>query len=280
MPILCQPHLMRGQKQENQEKQNTLVYKMERFYLFGSRVATHVGFWLLYYLAFGFIWASNGNYWASYYLEFVLLPARMLAAYVTLYVIIPHFLQPKKLWGLLGTYTLLITGCALIQRAITYFFYEGIAVPGNEFWGMSGLLRNVILINSTVLFLSALKITQLWWQEGSRIKHLEGLLSNSLTTNDIIEIKSDKRIHRIAADDLLYVEGLGNYVIFRTKKRKLISYTSLKQTLKKLPPQFQRIHKSYVINTHNVSSYDQENVEIGEKLLPVGRAYKQELIIN
>lgn len=271
---------MRGQKQENQEKQNTLVYKMERFYLFGSRVATHVGFWLLYYLAFGFIWASNGNYWASYYLEFVLLPARMLAAYVTLYVIIPHFLQPKKLWGLLGTYTLLITGCALIQRAITYFFYEGIAVPGNEFWGMSGLLRNVILINSTVLFLSALKITQLWWQEGSRIKHLEGLLSNSLTTNDIIEIKSDKRIHRIAADDLLYVEGLGNYVIFRTKKRKLISYTSLKQTLKKLPPQFQRIHKSYVINTHNVSSYDQENVEIGEKLLPVGRAYKQELIIN
>ena len=253
---------------------------MELFYLFGSRVATHVGFWLIYYLAFGFIWANDGNYWESYYLEFVLLPVRMLAAYVTLYVSIPHFLQPKMLGKMLGSYMVLIVGCALLQRMFSYFFYEGVAVPRGDFLAMHGLLRIVILINSTVLFLSALKITQLWWQEGDRTKKLEGLLRESSVIPEIIEIKSNKRIHRIAADDLLFIEGLGNYVIFQTKDQKLISYTSIKQVMKKLPQQFQRIHKSYVINTHKVGSYDQESVEIEGKLLPVGRAYKQELTIN
>ncbi|MGI9544453.1 MAG: LytR/AlgR family response regulator transcription factor [Cyclobacteriaceae bacterium] len=253
---------------------------MKRFYLVGSRVATHVGFWLAYYLAFGFIWANDGNYWASYYLEFVLLPVRMLAAYVTLYVLIPRFLQPKMLGKLVGSFALLILGCAMLQRTITYFFYEGVAMPSGDFWEISGILRNIILINSTVLFLSALKITQLWWQEGSRVKQLEGLLTDSSAIPNVIKIKSDKRIHRVSTDDLLYIEGLGNYVVLQTKDRKLISYMSLKQALDKLPPQFQRIHKSYVINTQKVSSYDQENVEIGQKLLPVGRAYKQELIIS
>jgi len=84
-------------------------------------------------------------------------------------------------------------------------------------------------------------------------------------------------MHRVPEDALLYVEGLGNYVIFHTSDKQYISYTSLKQALDILPGHFQRIHKSYVINSQKVSSYDQENVEINGKLLPVGRAFKADL---
>jgi hypothetical protein len=251
---------------------------MHSFYLFGSRVATHVLFWLIYYLAFGYIWANHGNYRDSYFLEFVLLPVRMLAVYLTIYWLIPNWLKPDSLLKLSFYYLLLILGCAVLQRGFTFFFYEGMTMSGGNLLSLSGVFRNIILINSTVLFVSSLKIIQLWWQEKSKVNKLEHLLGASANPSEFIEIKSEKRMHRIHRDQLLYVEGLGNYVIFHTADKHHISYTSLKDTLDKLPDYFKRIHKSYVVNTHKVNSYDQENVDINGKLLPVGKSFREQLI--
>jgi len=244
-----------------------------------SRPVIHVGFWLIYYLTFGFIWANQGNYWQSYYLEFILLPTRMLAVYCTLYVLIPRFLKPRKLTSLVLAYVLLIGLSALLLQGFTHYFYEGNLNLTAEFWSLSGLLRNVILINSTVIFVSALKITQLWWQEGDSNRRLTELIA-SLGHDQVIEIKADKRIHRINVQDILFVEGLGNYVVYHTHSRKLISYTSLKQALDQLPTQFTRIHKSYLVNRDKINSYDQDSVEVNGTELPLGRSYKASLSMN
>ena len=244
-----------------------------------SRPIVHIGFWLLYFLSFGFIWGRNGEYWQSYYLEFILLPVRMLAVYTTLYVLIPRFLKPRKLWSLVGAYLMLIAISALLQRVFTYYFYEGNADMSYAFWDLGGILRNVILINSTVVFVAALKITQLWWQEGESNRRLTELVQ-SLGQPQTVEIKADKRIHRINVQDILYVEGLGNYVVYYTQSQKLISYTSLKQALEQLPSQFVRIHKSYLINSQKINSYDQESVEIGGREIPMGRSYRGSLSLG
>lgn len=244
-----------------------------------SRPILHIGFWLIYFLSFGFIWGSAGQYWQSYYLEFILLPVRMLAVYCTLYVLIPRFLKPRKLWSLLGAYLFLIAISAVLQRVFTFYFYEGNADMSYAFWDLGGLLRNVILINSTVIFVAALKITQLWWQEGESNQRLTALVQ-SLGQPQTIEIKADKRMHRISVHDILYVEGLGNYVVYHTLNQKLISYTSLKQALEQLPSQFARIHKSYLINKDKISSYDQETVEIAGREIPMGRSYKTSLSLK
>jgi len=252
---------------------------MEHFYLFRSRILTHILFWVVYYISFSFIWANEGNYYASFYLEFVLLPTRILAVYFTIYILLPKYLLKEKYWQFGVYYLSLLLVCGLLQRTFIHFFYEPWFMSDpNPLFDLNSVFRAMILINSTVLFVSAFKIIQLWQFERSKNLTLEAASSSADKMDEPVEIRSDKRTYRVAGNDILFIEGLGNYVIYHTLDKQLISYTSLNQVLRELPPSFIRIHKSYVINKNHVKSYDSENVEIKEKFLPVGRAYKTDFI--
>lgn len=236
-------------------------------YLFNSRILTHVTFWVCYYLLFGFIWARDGNYQAAYFLEFVLLPIRIGVAYVALYVLLPRLLLKKKFVQFIIYFGLALIIGAVLQRLFIYFFLER-----NETFNLSAifafrdLLRAIILINSTALFLLALKVLFLYLEEKDKAK-----------PKVEVEIKSDRRFYKIGVEDILFVEGLGNYVTYHLgNEKKIISYTSLKQVEQELPENFVRIHKSYLINTERMISYNNETVEMRPDFyLPIGNAYKQ-----
>ena len=253
------------------------ILGMKSFYLFNSRILTHVSFWVVYYISFSLIWAKPEGYFESFYLEFILLPVRMLAVYTTIYVLIPRYLRIEKylnfILSLFGT--LILAG--LLQRVFIFFFYEALLEQEvTRFFDLGQLVRAMILINSTVLFVSTVKILQLWQLERNKnlqlIQELEG-------REEIVKIKSDKRVFRVKPNDIMFIEGLGNYVVYHTLDQKLISYISLKDALDRLPPYFLRIHKSYVINKQRVQSYDPESVEINQKMIPVGKSFKGELTI-
>ena len=92
------------------------------FYLFGSRIATHSIFWVVYYLLFGLIWVGEEGYLASFYLEFVLLPIRILAVYITLYYLLPQFLLKRRYRDFFLGYgiTLLLGACC---KGYSYTFF-------------------------------------------------------------------------------------------------------------------------------------------------------------
>ncbi|WP_020527721.1 LytR/AlgR family response regulator transcription factor [Flexithrix dorotheae] len=244
---------------------------MKSYYLFGSRILTHVLFWVSYFLLFGFIWANENNYFQSYFLEFILLPIRIGAVYITIYVLLPKNLLPKKYISFGWQYLLLLLISGVLQRVFIYFFYETILqLPHSPLFDLNGILRAIILVNSTVIFVGAAKILELFHQERE-------LNQNLKKPDQIIDIKADKRIFRISTDEIQYLEGLGNYVTYQlTGDQKLIAYTSLKEALKNLPAHFLRIHKSYIINKNHIRSYNNENVEIAGKLLPIGKAVQIE----
>lgn len=236
------------------------------YYLFGSRILTHVLFWLGYFISFGLIWSQHGDYYSSFYLEFMLLPVRISAVYLTIYVLLPRTLLQEKFLRFAGQYALLMLVCGILQRVISYFFYEG-----NTGWTTAELLRvwpimrAMILINTTVLFVSAFKIFTLYLTERKK--------NQVLATDPVIEIKADKRIFRLSPSQILFMEGLGNYITYHTTdQQKLIRYASLKQALSELPPHFVRIHRSYIVNKQHVRSYNAEDVEIGEHFLPIGKS--------
>ncbi|MDN5205532.1 LytTR family DNA-binding domain-containing protein [Fulvivirgaceae bacterium BMA10] len=106
------------------------------------------------------------------------------------------------------------------------------------------------------------------------IRKYENMLSERQTSSGFLEVKSDKRVHKISLKDLYYIESLGNYVIFHLSNKQLISYVSLNQLTQSLPSYFLRIHRSYIINKQYIISYNQENIEIKNKYLPIGRSYK------
>ena len=235
-----------------------------KYYIFNSKILTHVLFWLGYFLLFGFIWAQDGNYLDAYALEFVLLPARIMAVYVMIYLLIPRYLENERYLKFGISYVQLLLVSGMIQTIITYF-YQGMSESSLT---LSALTRNIVLINSTVVVIGSFKIFKLWQQQQATNK------AQSRETSPIIEMKADKRTYRLRTSDILYLESLGNYVTYHLKDRRLISYTSLNECASRLPENFMRIHKSYIVNRENITSYNSEDIEVGEKRLPIGRAFR------
>lgn len=247
----------------------------EKHYIFGSRILTHILFWLGYYLLFGFIWADNGDYRTSYFLEFILLPVRMMAVYVTLYILVPRFLQKGKNLHFIAYYLVILAVSGILLRILTYLFYEWAVVDNSiplisfHYW-----MRAVILVNSTVLFVVAIKIVLMWQKDLRLLAYLQKRKEEQ-GDSPTIEIRSDSRNYKVPVNDILYIEGLGNYVRVHLKDQKIISYQSLKDMTGRLPAHFIRIHKSFIINKNKISSYNAEDVDINGNVIPIGRSYKE-----
>jgi hypothetical protein len=238
-----------------------------QYYFYGNRLLTHILFWVGYYLFFSLLWAKEGNYYASFGLEFILMPVRILASYTVLYYLIPKYLERQKEQQFLFYYFVLIIAAGLLQRIFSHFFYDLLfnSHP-KSLWDLGQALRSIVLINTTVLLLTAMKIFQMWKRERSK---------NEATTKEVapLIIRSEKRNHLILPQDIYYIEGLGNYITYYlANDKRLISYNSLKKVEGSLPNNFKRIHKSFIINKNHVDSYSTENVEIRGRILPLGKS--------
>ena len=76
-------------------------------------------------------------------------------------------------------------------------------------------------------------------------------------------------------EDILYIEGLRNYVQFVCKEEKVISLQNMKALEEELPAkQFIRIHKSYIINLDQIQQVEGNAVNIQGKILPIGQSYR------
>lgn len=243
-----------------------------KYYLFNSKILTHVLFWIVYYLFFGFVWTRNGNYYEAYFLEFILLPIRIMAVYMMIYALIPKFLE-RDLYSRFGiAYVVLLLICGMLQSIFTYLYKGFLGSEQESIFSVGAIFRNIILINSTVIFIVSFKIFSLWKHERA-----ENKTNKTKRESKVFEIKADKRTYRVKPSEILYLESLGNYVTYFLKDRKLISYTTLSDCASKLPENFIRIHKSYIVNKEHITSYNNEDIEVGTNLLPIGRTYKSDL---
>jgi DNA-binding LytR/AlgR family response regulator len=96
--------------------------------------------------------------------------------------------------------------------------------------------------------------------------------------NDYIFIKSDRKFIKIYFNDILFIEGLKDYVIIHTTDKKMITLITLKNIQERLPENiFIRVSKSYIVNIKHVSSMDNNDVIIGKHEIAIGGVYKNEL---
>lgn len=95
--------------------------------------------------------------------------------------------------------------------------------------------------------------------------------------NDHMYVNSNKKFIKISFDEILYVESIKDYVRIHLKDQKVMTKDTIGSFIKKLPPQFLRIHRSYIVNTTKVTAYTSLDVEIGRQEIPIGASYKSEL---
>jgi DNA-binding LytR/AlgR family response regulator len=96
-------------------------------------------------------------------------------------------------------------------------------------------------------------------------------------------VKSDKKFVRIKYNDILYIEGLKDYVIIRMDQSRVITLQTMKSLEDRMPSQFfRRIHRSYIVNVDKITAIDGNMVELLEKgipkHIPIGKNYRDELL--
>ncbi|MCB0657888.1 MAG: response regulator transcription factor [Saprospiraceae bacterium] len=104
-----------------------------------------------------------------------------------------------------------------------------------------------------------------------------------LDDKDYIFIKADKKLVRVRFADIIYIEGLKDYVIIRMDQSRVITLQTMKSLEDKLPsPTFRRIHRSYIVNINKIEAIVGNMVEVTEKgqtkHLPIGKNYRDELL--
>ena len=95
----------------------------------------------------------------------------------------------------------------------------------------------------------------------------------------IMFIKSEYKLLRVHLDDILYVEGLKDYVRICLKNgEKIMSLMSMKKLEDYLPrPEFLRTHRSYIVHMPEVRSIDRFRIVFGDMFIPISDNYKEEV---
>ena len=95
--------------------------------------------------------------------------------------------------------------------------------------------------------------------------------------NQFLFLKSEYKIRRINFDDILYIEGLKDYIkVFTTGEVKpLLSLNSIKSLEQKLPEEkFMRVHRSYIVNLNRIETIERSRIVFGKTYIPISEQYK------
>lgn len=93
-------------------------------------------------------------------------------------------------------------------------------------------------------------------------------------TGGYIFVKVENRMIRVELDDILYMEGLKNYLSIYTKTERIITLQAMKQMEDALPVhRFVRVHKSYIVALDKVDSVEKQQISIGNRVIAIGNTF-------
>lgn len=118
-----------------------------------------------------------------------------------------------------------------------------------------------------------------------KIEAEHNLKNNIKTENHRVEphifIKVDKKMVKINIDEILFIEGMKEYIKVVTPEKTYITHKSLTSLTDELPAErFMRIHKSYTIALNKVKSIEGNRIQIASYTIPIGRNYSKEVKIK
>jgi two-component system LytT family response regulator len=91
--------------------------------------------------------------------------------------------------------------------------------------------------------------------------------------------RTDRKTVKVVLDDILYVEGMGNYVKIFTGNGMVITKNSMTTVETMLPEGFFiRTHRSFIVSKSKIASFNNDVVTIGKTEIPIGKLYKNSVI--
>lgn len=121
-----------------------------------------------------------------------------------------------------------------------------------------------------------------FFQAAKKAKDYSQLLSGQMSNVDpkrYFFIKCEHKYEKIFFDDILYIEGMQNYVRIYTEKGKYLTLLTLKDIAQNVAKEsFLRVHKSYIVNTAKIDSIEKHEISIQSARIPISRNFRDDVI--
>ena len=141
--------------------------------------------------------------------------------------------------------------------------YSDFALESYEYGVVDYLLKP---ISYDRFYKSVLRVKDRFLENSSEKSNIE--------ENDFFFVKSEGKKVKVNFQEILYIEGLRDYVNIKTTAEEFIILENLKNLENLLPKYFKRIHKSYIVNLQKITSIDGNKVFIEKIPINIGETYK------
>jgi len=231
----------------------------------------NVIFWgivsILLFILFG---ATSGNFiYAFYFLSFFM-PVVFITSWVFGSYLVPTYLLRKRYtkFFLFSFYTLVIS----LDIELILVFLAFLLMTIYDFQNMRTIIDSykwmpVVMYFIVVLYGFVTVAAELILKQGAAGKF----------PDEIITVRSERKHRQIGLNTILFIESMADYVkIFLDTGETVVTREKISTLHDRLTGRFLRIHRSFVVNSDRLDSYNREEVTIGGRLLPVSRTYRKE----
>lgn len=171
-----------------------------------------------------------------------------------------------------------ITGISLLKilpkkpLVILTTAYSEYALEGYELDVVDYLLKPITLER----FLKAVEKATQRLAKSPVAPAVESVAANELVIPSSIFVKDGTKLVKIRLNEILYIEGLKDYVAIYTKDKKVVTLQTLKSLEVQLGSyQFIRVHHSYIVSFEAIDTIDKEKIQIGKVWIPISDTYRK-----
>ncbi len=238
---------------------------------------SHALFWVtivaLLTLMFG---SSYSNYVEPFLFVSMLLPVIAGTAYFFNYYLVPRYLFEKRTFkfALYSCYLLIVS--LYLEMVVVIVAFVGLA--RYHYNHMVPLAADVpvlaVTLYGTVFLYGFTMLARKSLVSQKKIRELED--EKNKQKDAFLLIRTQRKTSRILLDNIEYLESLGDYVKIHTSSSSpILTKEKISKLETKLPDSFLRIHRSYIINSKKILSYNKDQVQVKEMDLPISRTYKK-----
>ena len=227
-------------------------------------------------LLFAYFVSKGHSFGKIFYFITSLLPVVIGTSYYVNHKLIPEFLLRGKngVFILYAIYTIIIS----LYLQYLVIFIALIIFTSFQFGNPSLLSLNIGNLSLTMYLLVLIKVIIEIIQKLSEKETIIKSLENTKEFAEKIVIRYNRVNHSIFLSNILYIESLSDYIKVVTLDDEIVTKERISTINNRLPPYFKRIHRSFIINSQKVNSYNSEFIKVGGSQIPISRTYKKEII--
>ncbi|MFY0689187.1 MAG: LytTR family transcriptional regulator [Cyclobacteriaceae bacterium] len=239
------------------------------------KIKSQVVFWILsltgLIIFFGQKWTSSTH---AFYYSSMLLPVAIATSWVFNSFLVPRYLFTKRYlrFVIYSIYLTIISIWASSLIGLLSFIY----LANYNYDNLNPVVFDILAMGLVLYFLvfanSFIILVKMQMSGEIKLAQLEADVSRNAISH--IDIRANRENHPVRLDELMFIESMGDYVKVHTLNDSLITKEKISSLEDRLPDQFIRVHRSFIVNASMIQSYTRESITLTDHEIPVSRKYK------